>query len=168
MEHLAARGINCPLPVRNRLAARSAASPAALRRWSLFSPACGCDGAAEHCAAVGKALAELHLAGEGFSLTRRNALSIGGWRPLFEMCDGRADKVVPGLGGEIARELDHLEAGWPRDLPQGVIHADLFPDTSSSQQCLSGLIDFYFACDDMLAYDVAVCINACASSRMSR
>ena len=116
---------------------------------------------AEHCAAVGKALAELHLAGEGFALTRRNALSVAGWRPLFQMCDGRADKVAPRLGEEISRELDHLEACWPHQLPQGVIHADLFPDNVFFlDNRLSGLIDFYFACNDMFAYDVAVCINA--------
>jgi len=77
------------------------------------------------------------------------------------MCDGRADKVVPRLGEEIARELDHLEASWPSDLPLGVIHADLFPDNVFFlDNALSGLIDFYFACNDMFVYDVAVCINA--------
>jgi homoserine kinase type II len=162
MEHLAARGTNCPLPVKNRagtalgrLAGRPAALVTFLSGMSVRRPR------AEHCAAVGKALAELHLAGEGFSLTRRNALSVAGWRPLFEMCDGRADEVAPRLGEEIARELDHLEACWPHQLPQGVIHADLFPDNVFFlNRLLSGLIDFYFACNDMFAYDVAVCINA--------
>lgn len=162
MEHLAARGINCPLPVKNRsgtalgrLAGRPAAIVTFLSGMWVRRPR------AEHCAAVGKALAELHLAGEGFALTRRNALSVGGWRPLFEMCDGRADKVAPRLSEEIARELDHLEACWPHQLPQGIIHADLFPDNVFFlNRLLSGLIDFYFACNDMLAYDVAVCINA--------
>jgi homoserine kinase type II len=162
MEHLAARGINCPLPVKNRagtvlggLAGRPAAIVTFLSGMWVRRPR------AEHCAAVGKALAELHLAGEGFALTRRNALSVAGWRPLFEMCDGRADKVAPRLGEEIARELDHLESCWPHQLPQGVIHADLFPDNVFFlDNRLSGLIDFYFACNDMFAYDVAVCINA--------
>jgi homoserine kinase type II len=162
MEHLAARGINCPLPVRDRsgsalghLAERPAAIVTFLTGMWVRRPR------AEHCAAVGKALAELHLACEGFSLTRRNALSVAGWRPLFEMCDGRADKVVPRLGEEIARELDHLEAAWPRHLPEGIIHADLFPDNVFFlNNALSGLIDFYFACNDMLAYDIAICVNA--------
>jgi len=116
---------------------------------------------AEHCIALGGALASLHLAGRGFAITRRNALSVGGWRPLFDNCLGRADAVQPGLGAEIARELDILEAAWPADLPTGVIHADLFPDNVFFlNDRLSGLIDFYFACNDMLAYDVAICINA--------
>ena len=162
MEHLAARGINCPLPVRNRagtalgrLAGRPAAIVTFLTGMWVRRPR------AEHCAAVGRALAELHLAGQGFPLTRRNALSVAGWRPLFAMCDGRADKVVPKLGEEIARELGCLEASWPVGLPVGVIHADLFPDNVFFlNNALSGLIDFYFACNDMFAYDVAVCINA--------
>ena len=162
MEHLAARGINCPLPVKNRagtalgrLAGRPAAIVTFLTGMWVRRPR------AEHCAAVGRALAELHLAGQGFPLTRRNALSVGGWRPLFEMCEGRADKVVPKLGEEIARELGCLEASWPVGLPVGVIHADLFPDNVFFlNNALSGLIDFYFACNDMFAYDVAVCINA--------
>jgi homoserine kinase type II len=116
---------------------------------------------AEHCAAVGSATAGLHLAGADFGLRRLNALSVEGWRPLFEMCDGRADEIAAGLGGEISAELDFLEEEWPRSLPAGVIHADLFPDNVFFLGGrLSGLIDFYFACNDMLAYDVAICLNA--------
>ena len=67
----------------------------------------------------------------------------------------------PGLCGEIAKELDSLEKSWPRQLPQGVIHADLFPDNVFFLgDKLSGVIDFYFACTDTLFYDVAVCLNA--------
>jgi homoserine kinase type II len=110
---------------------------------------------------VGQALARLHLAGSDFSMRRKNALSVEGWRPLYETCRERADSVQPELRDFLARELDHLEAAWPRDLPQGVIHADLFPDNVFFLgDQLSGLIDFYFACTDTLAYDVAVCLNA--------
>ncbi|MBN8996703.1 MAG: homoserine kinase [Rhizobiales bacterium] len=162
MEHLAEHGITCPLPVRNRegtalghLAGRPAAVVTFLPGIGVRRPR------AEHCIALGGALASLHLAGRGFAITRRNALSVGGWRPLFDNCLGRADAVQPGLGAEIARELDILEAAWPADLPTGVIHADLFPDNVFFlNDRLSGLIDFYFACNDMLAYDVAICINA--------
>jgi homoserine kinase type II len=162
MEHLSARGITCPLPVHDRkgqalgrLAERPAAIVTFLQGMWVRRPK------ASHCAAVGDALARLHLAGEGFSLKRRNALSVGGWRPLFEMCNGRADEVMKGLGAEIAGELDFLEAHWPKDLPAGVIHADLFPDNVFFLgEQLSGLIDFYFACNDMLAYDLCIALNA--------
>jgi homoserine kinase type II len=144
MEHLASRGISCPLPVRDRsgktlgrLAGRPAAIVTFLTGMWVRRPR------TEHCAAVGRALARLHIAGEGFLLTRPNALSIEGWRPLFAMCDGRANAVQPGLAEEIRRELDFLEAHWPRDLPAGVIHADLFPDNVFFLGGeLSGLIDF--------------------------
>jgi len=162
MEHLAARGITCPQPVKNRhggvlgkLAGRPAAIVTFLDGLWIRRPNAG------HCAAVGEALAGLHLAGKGFSMKRANALSIKSWRALYEQAKERGDSVRPGLCAEIARELDALDKSWPRDLPQGVIHADLFPDNVFFLgDKLSGLIDFYFACTDTLAYDVAVCLNA--------
>ncbi|MCX5579596.1 homoserine kinase [Kaistia terrae] len=162
MDHLASRGIICPLPVRNRegealgtLAGRPAAIVTFLQGMWVRRPR------ADHCFAIGGALAQLHIAGEGFELTRRNALSVDGWRPLFERAADRADEVMPGLAADIAGELDLLEQSWPSSLPHGVIHADLFPDNVFFlHEELSGLIDFYFACNDFLAYDVAVCLNA--------
>jgi homoserine kinase type II len=162
MEHLAARGLTCPQPVKNRrgevlgkLAGRPAAMVTFLDGMWIRRPT------AAHCAAVGAALAALHLAGADFRLTRRNALSVDGWRPLYEAARERGDALQPGLCQAIAKELDALESSWPRDLPLGVIHADLFPDNVFFLgDRLSGLIDFYFACTDTLAYDVAVCLNA--------
>jgi len=162
MEHLASRGIICPQPVRNReghalgtLAGRPAAIVTFLPGMWVRRPR------AEHCLAIGEALARLHIAGEGFALTRRNALTVDGWRPLFDRAADRADEVMPDLAADIAGELDLLERAWPTNLPRGVIHADLFPDNVFFlQDELSGLIDFYFACNDFLAYDVAVCLNA--------
>jgi homoserine kinase type II len=162
MEHLAARGLTCPQPVRSRsgealgrLAQRPAAIVTFLDGVWIRRPS------AAHCGAVGTALAELHLAGADFAMTRRNGLSVEGWRPLFEVAAARADTVASGLRDTIAAELAKLERDWPRDLPQGVIHADLFPDNVFFiGHRLSGLIDFYFACTDALAYDVAVCLNA--------
>ena len=116
---------------------------------------------ADHCAAVGRALADLHLAGRGFGLKRKNTLSVDGWRPLYLQCAARANEVTPGLGAEVEAELAVLERDWPRGLPEGIVHADLFPDNVFFLGGrLSGLIDFYFACNDMLAYDVAICLNA--------
>src|SRR6266849_462128 len=114
-----------------------------------------------HCAALGEALARLHLAGLDFEHSRANTLSVSGWRPLYENCSARANEVQPNLKQFRAAELSHLEKAWPSNLPQGVIHADLFPDhVFFLGNKLSGLIDFYFACTDALAYDVAICLNA--------
>ena len=103
----------------------------------------------------------MHLAGLDYAQRRANALSVESWRPLFEKCRAGADGVVPGLSAEVAATLDRIEAAWPRDLPRGVVHADLFPDNVFfNREKLSGLIDFYFACNDALVYDLAVCLNA--------
>ena len=162
MEHLAARGITCPQPVKNRsgkvlgkLAGRPAALVTFLDGMWIRRPT------AAHCAALGDALAHLHLAGADFTMGRDNALSVGGWRPLYEGCRERIHNVGPNLEKLVAAELDILERNWPRGLPQGVIHADLFPDNVFFLgDKLSGLIDFYFACTDTLVYDVAICLNA--------
>ncbi|WP_022728793.1 homoserine kinase [Fodinicurvata sediminis] len=162
MEHLAQRGIPCPTPVHSRdgetlqeLNGRPAAVITFLnglwpRRIHPF-----------HCQEVGHHLAHLHLAGSDFEGHRRNRLSIDGWRGLLDTCRARADEVFSGLGGELESELQDLEARWPQDLPSGIIHADLFPDNVFFRdERLSGLIDFYFACNDFYAYDVATCMNA--------
>ena len=162
MEHLASRGLTCPQPVKNKqggvlgtLAGRPAAIVTFLDGMWIRRPNAG------HCAAVGEALARLHLAGSDFPKKRPNALSIESWRPLYEQAKDRGDSVRSGLCAEIAKELDALGKSWPRDLPEGVIHADLFPDNVFFLgDRLSGLIDFYFACTDTLAFDVAICLNA--------
>ena len=162
MEHLASRGITCPQPVHNRngevlgkLAGRPAAVVTFLDGMWIRRPS------AAHAAAVGAALAGLHLAGADFKKRRKNALSVDSWRGLYEQVREGGDSVRPGLCETIAKALDLLEPAWPRDLPQGVIHADLFPDNVFFLgDKLSGLIDFYFACTDTLAFDVAICLNA--------
>ena len=162
MEHLAQHGITCPLPVHNKsgnvlgqLAGRPAAIVTFLDGVWVRRPN------NRHCAALGEALAKLHLAGADFQMQRANALSAGNWGALYQQANGRGDEVQPGLGKAIEDELAVLEKSWPRNLPRGVIHADLFPDNVFFLgDNVSGLIDFYFACTDTLAYDVAICLNA--------
>ena len=162
MDHLAHRGVACPTPLRGRdgialreLCGRPAAMVTFLagmwpRRIQPF-----------HCAGLGQALATLHSAGADFPMARPNDLSLSGWQRLFEACRGRAGEVQPGLADELVAELEFVEEAWPRGLPVGVIHADLFPDNVFFRDReVSGLIDFYFACTDFLAYDLAVCLNA--------
>src|ERR1700674_2356808 len=124
MTHLASRGISCPQPLKNKsgetlstLAGRPAAIINFLEGMWPRRPNVA------HCAGVGEALAKMHLAGADFPLSRKNPLRAAGWRPLFDLAGTRADSVQAGLSDFIARELAHLEASWPTDLPQGVIHA---------------------------------------------
>jgi homoserine kinase type II len=162
MDHLAAKGLACPTPIRARdgktlreLSKRPAAIVSFLRgMWPKKI-------VVSHCAQVGEALAKLHLAGADFEIRRPNALSLAGWQPLFEGSRARAHEVQKGLGDELARELDDLTKHWPKSLPEGVIHADLFPDNVFFlDDKLSGMIDFYFACNDWFAYDLGICLNA--------
>jgi homoserine kinase type II len=162
MEHLAARGVTCPQPVRNRdgsalgeLAGRPATIVTFLDGLWIRRPS------VRHCGEVGEALARMHLAGADFPLKRANALSLQGWPSLFQAAGSRADEVAPNLREESAAELSFLQTHWPSDLPAGVIHADLFNDNVFFLgEQLSGLIDFYFACNDALAYDLAICLSA--------
>jgi homoserine kinase type II len=162
MDHLARRGIVCPLPVHGR-------DGAALRMM------CGRHAAIttflpgvwprrvrpEHCGPVGAALASLHRAGADYAPTRENALGPAGWGPLLARSLPGSDTVQVGLGAELQVALESILAAWPADLPCGHIHADLFPDNVFFLDGkLSGLIDFYFAATDILAYDLAVCLNA--------
>jgi homoserine kinase type II len=162
MRHLAANGITCPEPVAGRdgqslrrLCGKHAAITTFLpgvwpRRVQQF-----------HCAPLGEALARLHLAGAGYARSRANALGPQAWPGLLASCRGRADEVLPGLTEELDEAAARILGAWPDALLRGHIHADLFPDNVFFLDGhLSGLIDFYFACTDFLAYDIAVCLNA--------
>lgn len=162
MDHLAARGLACPTPVHGRdgnalreLCGRPAAIVSFLQgMWPRRITV-------RHCALLGEAMARMHLAGADFPLRRPNDLSVASWRPLLEDSAARADSVRPGLRDVVEVELDRLEAQWPSGLPTGIVHADLFPDNVFflGDRC-SGIIDFYFACTDALAYDIGICLNA--------
>ncbi len=162
MDHLAGKGFPCPVPLRDRegrTLRHIHGKPAALvtflegRSPRRITP--------ERCDALGRILARLHLDGLDFALRRDNGLAVPALRPLFALSAPRADEVEAGLGEELARELETLERNWPRDLPSGVIHADLFPDNVFfAGDAVTGVIDFYFACNDLLAYDLAICMNA--------
>lgn len=156
--HLADKGLPVPRPIPDRdgtalqtLAGRPACLIEFLPGVSLTVPS------PAHCRAAGEALGRMHVAVRDFAGTRQNALSLPGWHALADKCAGRADEVAPGLAATIAEELAFLDAHWPRDLPCAAIHADLFPDNVLMQGTrVSGLIDFYFACTDIRAYDLAV------------
>ncbi len=163
MQHLAQHGITCPLPVQDQsgqVLRHVRARPAAITTFlpgawpRVITP--------QHCAAVGRSLAALHVAGRGYAPTRANALGPESWPSLFHPARDRADEIAPGLAQELTAALAAILAAWPTALTErGHIHADLFPDNVFFLDgTLSGLIDFYFAATDLLAYDVAICLNA--------
>lgn len=163
MQHLASGGFMSPTPIRAKngeFLQEVADRPAAIiefldgRSVKRASP--------QHCGLLGSALAQLHTAGSDFELSRKNTLSIESWRPLFEGCQsGNPAELTPQLLSEVEGELLYLEKNWPSDLPSGVIHADLFPDNIFFlNDKVSGVIDYYFACNDFFAFDLAICLNA--------
>lgn len=162
MDHLAGKGIPCPVPVKTQagvslreLSDRPAALITFLAGMWPKRPT------ADHCAGVGEGLAQFHLAGEDFGGTRANTLGMTSWRDLLVSCHEDADSVKAGLKDRLNTVLDTLENEWPTDLPRGLIHADLFPDNVFFRHGhLSGIIDFYFACEDAYAYDIGICLNA--------
>jgi homoserine kinase type II len=162
MEHLAQHGLVCPQPVHGR-------DGSALRNLSgkhaaitTFLPGVWPRRVrVNHCGPVGAALGRLHLAGAGYAPCRANALGPVSWPLLLQRCRARGDEVQAGLVAELETALDSILAAWPCGLPTGHIHADMFPDNVFFlDEKLSGVIDFYFAATDLLAYDVAVCLNA--------
>lgn len=162
LNHLAERDIPCPKPIEARdgqLLHRIKERPAAL--VSFLEGTSPATIYSYHLSELGKQLAHMHLAGQDFPLNRSNNFSLERWGQLFELVKDKGDRVKPGLVAEIHAHLLFLQENWPTDLPQGVIHADLFPDNVFFQgRKLSGVIDFYFACNDFLMYDLAICLNA--------
>jgi len=162
MDHLAAYGVPCPVPIRTKggetlreLSDRPAALISFLPGMWPKRPS------VMHCRYVGEALAQFHMAGENFQIKRNNALGVSAWRATLDAAGQDVDSIKEGLFKKLTGDLDRLERSWPSDLPTGVIHADLFPDNVFfRQEYLSGVIDFYFACNDAYAYDIGICLNA--------
>ena len=154
MEHLAGGGIPCPVPVRRRDGGRLSHYTDHAVLIVTFLP--GRPDSTAH-RAIGRALADMHLAGADFIPTRVNDLGPAGWRRLAASIGEDADRFAPGLHRRVTGELDALRRHWPDHLPVGAIHADLFPDNVFMKDGrVTGIFDFYFACTDALAYDLAI------------
>jgi len=162
MQHLARRGFPCPTPVADRsgrILQTLRGKPAAM--VSFLSGAPVRRPAPAHCRQAGIGLARLHLAAHGFKGRRANTLGQASWASLFAPHRAAAESLRQGLARQIDEDLALLALSWPRNLPYGVIHADLFPDNVFFLDgVFAAAIDFYFACEDALAYDLAVCLNS--------
>ncbi|MCF6320290.1 MAG: homoserine kinase [Rhizobiaceae bacterium] len=162
MEHLSSSGINCPRPMKMKngdilstLCKRPAAIVSFLNGVSVSKPQI------THTRQVGKILARMHLAAADFSLALENPLRQANWHEVYAKSQARVMEIDKNLPQTIERELTFLASNWLLDLPNGTIHADLFPDNVFFLDgTLSGVIDFYFAANDLLAFDLAICINA--------
>lgn len=164
LDHLAARSLPVPPAIKDRqgveiqeLCGRPACLIKFLPGVSLTTPT------PEQARAAASAMAEMHGAVADFSETRPNSMGVATWRPLLERCGRDLDGIAPGLFDELSAALERIEASWPSDLPTCAIHADLFPDNVLMRgDEVTGLIDFYFACTDLRAYDLAVMHGAWA------
>lgn len=149
-----------PVPDRNGVALkRIRDKPAALATFltgmSVRRPT------AAHCREAGAGLAALHLAAQGYGGHRHNNLGREHWAAMFTGHEAAAERLKPGLSATIQADLADFARDWPSDLPMGTVHADFFPDNVFFKDGrFAAAIDFYFACDDALAYDIGVCLNA--------
>lgn len=162
LDHLAAHGLAVPPAIPDRdggVIQELEGRPACLIRFLSGVSVSHPTPAQAHAAAV--AMGEMHAALGDFTLTRANSMGITTWRPLLERCGRDLDTIQPGLFVRVDSALARVEASWPTDLPVSAIHADLFPDNVLMHgDTVTGLIDFYFACTDVRAYDLAVMHSA--------
>ncbi|HEY8190903.1 MAG TPA: homoserine kinase [Alphaproteobacteria bacterium] len=163
-DHLSAHGIHCP----RAIAARDSNTirtiegrPAVLVNFLQGSTPVPEDMTPDHCRQIGALSARMHIAAKDFPQSRENSMGLPAWRELARKTADRADGVAPGLTDLIAQELEYLEVHTPEDLPRAVVHADLFPDNVLfDEDVLSGVLDFYFSCTDLLVYDLMITANA--------
>jgi len=115
----------------------------------------------EDCFEIGKITAQLHEITKKFNINRKNNLSIENWQNIFEKTIKQKIDLDESIIKKTKNYLNFLKDKWPKNLPQGIIHADLFPDNIFfTNNKVSGIIDFYFACNDFFAYEIAICINS--------
>lgn len=163
-DHLVGMGISCPGPIltlSSESTVEVAGKAAALFPFFTGQSLPLAQIRPAHCADLGAYLARMHLAVADFTKVRANELSLGGWQQLADKTRARAEEVTSGLASVVDQELIWLAAHWPASLPQGAVHLDLFPDNvffDNDKVC--AVIDFYFSATDMLAYDLAIVINA--------
>ena len=162
MQHLAAADIPCPVPIKtnnNQMLSQVHNSPCAIVSFLNGKSVQAIKN--DHLEELGTHMARMHLAGENFNEKLPNNYSIDKWFELFKQVKDRADDFKPGLKNEIATALGKIKQSWPTNLPQGIIHGDLFPDNVFfANRKLVGIIDFYFASYDAIIYELAICLNA--------
>jgi homoserine kinase type II len=162
MQHLSGKNIPCPVPIKTKNGSNlSQINGKCCSIVSFLNGKSTTSLKNLHLEELGKNMALLHLAASDFKMIRKNDLSLEGYFSLFNSVKPHADKLKRNLAEEIELELQYLSENWPKSLYSGIIHADLFPDNVFFEgEKLVGIIDFYFACNDFIMYDLAICMNA--------
>ena len=157
-----AEGIDCPVPIRNKNG--ELVNKVKNKKMAIF---CFLKGNSKKkwnkgdCFMVGQKLAQFHLANINNKLKARNNFSVDFWNQIYSSCLNKFNNIIPNSLETISHEIDYISLNWPKDLPKGVIHADLFPDNVFfKNKKISGFLDFYFSCCDFFSYDLAITINA--------
>lgn len=162
MEHLAKKGVPCPVPIKNKDGSNLSqvnGRPCAI--VSFLNGKYTKNIRNEHLSELGGNIAKMHIAASDFDMELKNNFSLSAWGGLFNSVKDQVDSLRPGLKSEVEDELGNYTVNWPKSLYSGVVHADLFPDNVFYQDGkLVGIIDYYFACNDYLMYDLAICLNA--------
>lgn len=162
MEHLSQNDIPCPVPIRDKsgkILKEIHEKPCSMASFLEGEEAKPIN--AENCIKVGEVMAKMHMASESFSMKRENSMHHGAWKEMFNETKSKANNIEAGLVEEIEKSIEDIDKNWPESLPSGVIHADLFPDNVFfKNKNISGVLDFYFACNDFFAYDLAITMNA--------
>tara|TARA_Y100000590_G_scaffold258781_1_gene290434 strand:- start:3500 stop:4468 length:969 start_codon:yes stop_codon:yes gene_type:complete len=115
----------------------------------------------DDCKKVGIHTAKLHLITKNLISKRQNKLSVNSWKKIYSKIKNDCSKIHPNLSKIVEKNLNEMESKWPKDIPSGIIHADLFSDNIFFKNNeLTGIIDFYFSCNDYYAFEIAICLNA--------
>lgn len=115
----------------------------------------------KNCFEVGKNIAKMHKATKNFKIKRANSMGINKLHPLLNSINFKKSKLILSYKEFLFNNLKEIKKNWPKKLPSGIIHADLFVDNIFfKNNKFSGFIDFYFSANDYYAYELAICINA--------
>jgi homoserine kinase type II len=162
MNHLNSKNIICPNPIHNKFKKNifEIKNKKACISTFVLGKAKNTHTLKE-CEIIGNNIAKLHLASKGIKIKRKNNLSLNSWLTLNQLIKNKGNKKIPGIHSFILQILNTIKKYWPKNIPTGIIHGDLFPDNIFFQKNkFNGFIDFYFSCNDFLIYDLAICINA--------
>ncbi|MEE2694949.1 MAG: homoserine kinase [Pseudomonadota bacterium] len=155
-------GIDCPVPIKNNNG--EYVNVVKEKKMAIFNFLEGRSKKVwndNDCFLVGEKLARFHFANKNSTNKSKNIFGTSYWKRILKKCENDLDRIIPNSRKIIKDEISFISSNWPKNLPMGIIHADLFPDNVFFQRNkISGFLDFYFSCNDFLLYDIAITLNA--------